>query len=214
MPLAKLENISKTSWWALWNITESFEELVANTEKADLELFYREKISHPQKQKEWLTSRLILKALSRQLGRSYSGTYKDSHGKPHLINQEMYVSITNSYPFAAGIIGLNHAVGIDLEYPKEKLVKVAYKFLKESELSDAKGDINRLCLYWCAKETLYKIHGKNKISLKDNLYIYPFKVELSGTIQGTITTEKQIFNYDICYMFIDSFVISFNTLNY
>ncbi|MDQ3394054.1 MAG: 4'-phosphopantetheinyl transferase superfamily protein [Bacteroidota bacterium] len=210
MPILRSEKINSNSWWALWHITESFETLLELSHSADINSFYNENIKHPLKQKEWLAARLVLKYLSEKLGYSYHGSKKNSFGKPFLIDSPMYVSITNSYPFAAGIICSKGPVGIDLEYPKSKLLTLAPKFLSKDELLKASDDLIKLCIYWCAKETLFKIYGRDKISFKENLFIFPFYLNQAGTIEGTISTERKILKYDICYNIIDAFTVCYN----
>lgn len=210
MPLVKVEKLNNTSCWALWHITESFENLLELSDKSDVENFHKEAVKHPLKQKEWLAARLVLKFLTHTLEGKYSGSKKNNFGKPYLINNEMYVSITNSFPFAAGIICNKASVGIDLEYPKKKLLTLAPKFLNKQELITAGNDLFKLCIYWCAKETLFKIYGRHKISFKENLFIAPFDLKLTSTIQGTISTESKILKYDICYNLIDEFIVCFN----
>jgi 4'-phosphopantetheinyl transferase len=215
MPLTKVENINGSSWWALWNITESFEELCEKTRQTDLESFYLENISHLNKKKEWLASRLILSYLTEKMGSKYYGCYKDEFGKPHLTKQTLQVSITNSFPFAAGIICQNKPVGIDLEQPKEKLIKTAPKFLNIKEIKDAEQHLEKLCLYWCAKETIYKCYGRKNISLKENIFIDPFNLKSKGSLTGYIKTPDEIFKFNLFYMFFMSgYVLSFNTNGY
>jgi phosphopantetheinyl transferase len=212
MPISKVENINKSSWWALWNITESLEDLSNQSKQTDLENFSRENITHTVKQKEWLASRLILRYLTEKMGSTYYGCSKDKFGKPHLEGQHFQVSITNSFPFAAGIICRNLPVGIDLELPKEKLKKTAPKFLQTREIEDAEENLEKLCLYWCAKETVFKSYGRKNISLKENIYIDPFKLNNKGCLTGRIKTSEEIYKYDICYrFFMSGYVISYNT---
>lgn len=212
MPISKVENINGSSLWALWNITESLEDLFKKTKETDLESFYQEKITHQNKQKEWLASRLVLRFLAEKMGVPYYGCLKDKNGKPHLYKHNLQVSITNSFPFAAGIICQNLPVGIDLELPKEKLKKTAPKFLKYNEIQDAEENLEKLCLYWCAKETIYKCYGKKNISLKENISIDPFKLSSKGSLNGRIKTDNEIYKYDICYrFFMSGYLISYNT---
>lgn len=210
MPQVKVEKINKTSCWALWHISESIETLLRLSDKRDIDTFHEENIKHPLKQKEWLAARLVLKYLSNKMEAPYFGSQKNQFGKPSLVDNTMYVSITNSYPFAAGIICNKAPVGIDLEYPKTKLQVLAPKFLNKEELKEASNDLFKLCIYWCAKETLFKIYGRNKISFKENLFIAPFDPAEKSTISGTISTEKDIFKYDICFNTYDTFIVCYN----
>jgi len=43
-------------------------------------------------------------------------------------------------------------------------------------------------MYWCAKEAIYKLYGKKKISFKNSIYIKPFN-HFQTLIQGELTDD-------------------------
>jgi 4'-phosphopantetheinyl transferase len=186
MPLVHSEKINHTCILLVWKLTESetdlLEQLQCNYNDRDLQ-----QITHPQKRREWLSSRLLVKSLTELLGLVYSGTYKDAHGKLFLINHDAEISITHSLDYVAGIIHETKEVGIDMEAISPKLQRTARKYLEDAEYDHAQGDLKILAMYWCAKEAIYKLHGKNKVSFKDNIRIVPFhseQNELGGKIIG------------------------------
>ncbi|MTI21086.1 4'-phosphopantetheinyl transferase superfamily protein, partial [Fulvivirga sp. RKSG066] len=169
MPVNKTIEVSKSRFLAIWHVEESFEELLNAlnpiAEDRELLLSFKNKI----KQLEWLSGRLTIKHLTHLLGIDYHGLTKDNHGKPSLRGHLEYeISLTHSYPYVAAIIDKSKPVGIDLEQPREKALKIAPKFLSEKEIAFAKQDIMTLNMLWCIKETLYKIHGKNGLVFKEN----------------------------------------------
>ena len=179
MPLVHSEKIEENSTLLLWSLTESEPELRKSLGSAynfkDLE-----SISHPQKIREWLASRLLIKTLAEQTGRFYEGTHKDKHGKAFLVNNDSHISITHTADYVAAVINPLTPVGIDMEKMSEKLQRTSRKFLSESEQTHAGDDLSALCIYWCAKEAIYKLYGKKKISFKESIFIERFS---SGAIQ-------------------------------
>jgi 4'-phosphopantetheinyl transferase len=186
MPLVHSEKINQHCILLVWKLTESEEELLEQLQcnHNDQDLI---QISHPQKRREWLSSRLLVKSLTELLGLKYEGTYKDTHGKLYLRNHDAEISITHSLDYVAGIIHESKEVGIDMEAINPKLQRTARKYLDNAEFEHAEDDLTLLAMYWCAKEAIYKLHGKNKVSFKDNIRIAPFdkaQHELQGQIMG------------------------------
>ena len=185
MPLVHSEKIEENSTLLLWSLTESEPELRESLGSAynfkDLE-----SISHPQKIREWLASRLLIKTLAEQTGRFYEGTHKDKHGKAFLVNNDSHISITHTADYVAAVINPLTPVGIDMEKMSEKLQRTSRKFLSESEQTHAGDDLSALCIYWCAKEAIYKQYGKKKISFKNDITVQQFSAadkEISGTLR-------------------------------
>jgi phosphopantetheinyl transferase len=94
-------------------------------------------------------------------------------------------------------------VGIDLEQPKEKLLKVAPRVLSNEELIDAGTDIVKHCIYWCAKEALYKLDGKGGLHFSTQLLIKPFERRLEGFIKGRIHQNE----FELGYQVNNDFVV-------
>ncbi|MCE7071533.1 4'-phosphopantetheinyl transferase superfamily protein [Dyadobacter sp. CY327] len=173
MPLVHSEMIEESSTLLLWELTETETEL-----KETLGYAYNadelSAITHPQKLREWLASRLLIKIIAEQFDINYIGTYKDEHGKAFLIDNDSHISITHTNDFVAVAINPPAAVGIDMEKMDAKLQRTSKKYLSQPEFEHAGDEIALLCMYWCAKEALYKLYGKKKVSFKDSIYIEPF----------------------------------------
>ena len=202
MALVKLVKINDNSFWALWKIGEPLQELSEQYPPLLDELACLSEIHHPNKKAEWLAGRLTVKMLIEQFGQPFQGVFKDEHGKPYLSNSSFHISLANSYPYAAAIIHRDIAVGIDLEPPKSTLLRIRHKFLNEEELTDAGLDLHKLCIYWCAKECLYKIHGKRELSFRQNMHIENFDLSNRGIIQAHIRKMGMITDFQLYY---DSF---------
>ena len=194
MPIVKTAKINEKSIYAIWKITENVEELrklaqnTANVQLPD------KNISNETKKMEWIAGRLLLASLVNEVGRNYAGIYKDEYGKPYLKGLNYQISLTHSFPLVAAIIHEGKAVGIDVEQPKEKLLNIAHKFLSEEEQEICGNDIELLCTFWCAKESIYKLYGKKRLIFKENLRVnYRVNGEekcLSGKVILNDTTEE------------------------
>jgi 4'-phosphopantetheinyl transferase len=97
---------------------------------------------------------LINKLLDKDVEIKY-----DDKGKPYLAKDNRHISISHSHNKLAIIINEHESTGIDIELIRDKVLKIKHKFLSESELKDANDDVDKLLIYWAAKETLYKIYG-------------------------------------------------------
>jgi phosphopantetheinyl transferase len=116
------------------------------------------------------------------------------------------MSITHTSKYVAAVLHPSEAIGMDMEKPSEKLKRIAYKFLSEAEIAEADSDIEKLCIYWSAKEALYKLYGKRKVIFSENLYILPFKKEQNKII-GQLIINGLDKKYNICIEKIDGYVL-------
>jgi phosphopantetheinyl transferase len=202
MPLIKIQPISNQSAWALWFISEKERELISSFNEIP-----ESSIVHPIKRLEWLAGRMLLQQLTAQFGLQYFGTTKNEYGKPFLKNYEHHISLSHSFPYVAAQIDLHHEIGIDLEQPKAKLLTIAHRILAPTELKDAGTDVVKHCVYWCAKEAMYKVYGKKGLFFLDQLEIKPFILKNSGDLYGTIHTNESHRNLEMTYLIQPDYVL-------
>ena len=192
------KKLNTSSSYAVWHITETEDELLA---------LYKEKPPEmvPKKKAEWLATRLLVAHLVTSFGKEYKGIYKELSGKPCLINDDAEISITHSFPMAAAIINLISPCGIDIERPRNQLIKIQSKFLNLSELQ-YKHDVYSLCKIWICKEVLYKIFGDLQPNFKDDMRVeIHSEKEATGVVMKSKKEQKitliiePIFNYFIAY---------------
>ena len=181
MPLLEIHSLGKEQSWALWQITETEAELSFASQES-----CPEEIANPHKRLEWLAARVLIKSILEDFGLYYYGLRKDEFGKPFLKEHTHQISLSHSYPYVAAQIDRLHAVGIDLEEPKEKLRKISHRVFNRDELNDAGDNVVKLCIYWCAKEALYKIYGNRNVFFTDHLKISPFDLSDAGSLIGKI----------------------------
>lgn len=137
-------------------------------------------------------------------------TYNDK-GKPYLTNDSRHISISHSHDRLVIILNEKEETGIDIELIREKVLKIKHKFLKKVELADANDDVEKLLVYWAAKETLYKIYGLKEVDFVHHLYVKPFVKKISGTIIGEIKLLKFHHLFELNYQIIDNYVLVYAT---
>lgn len=182
------KNISDQCIITLWKIEEDVDFFLKYLllKKENLEVC--SKATHPLKQLEWLASRTCVKYTVEQLERNYQGIEKDEYNNPYLSKIQGFVSLSHTSNYAVAVVSLEEEVGIDIEKISNKLSRVAHKFLSEPESLHAGDDLLKMCIYWCAKESLYKWFGKKNLSFKDNIFIEPFEGN-STIIKGKIIVD-------------------------
>ena len=104
-------------------------------------------------------------------------------------------------------IDLQEDIGIDLEQPKSKLLTIAHRILSPTELIDAGQDVVKHCVYWCAKETLYKAYGKKGLHFSDQLHIKPFVLLNGGDLYGRINAKGRSRDLTMSYIIQPDYVL-------
>jgi len=186
MSLYKIINHDIDTTIYIWKITETesiLKEDIILQEKHQARL---ERMLSEQHRKGFLSVRKLLK----QAGYEDRDLWYDDDGKPHLSDGK-YISITHSYDFSAIIISTKN-VGIDLEMQREKIVRIANKFIgSEYEFLDEKNQyIEYLGVIWGAKEALYKMCNSRSLSFKQDMHVQPF--QLSDTTGKAMVECKEM----------------------
>lgn len=204
MPATKINWNSLANGWGIWEITESMVELSAIVLPSDA---CPEEVKSEKKKMEWLAGRALLLQMVQESGLSYKGIVKDEHGKPFLKDLAHQISLSNSYPFVAVQMHPNKPVGIDLEQPRQKLFVVMRRVLTDLEWQDGANNLRKLCIYWCAKEAMYKIYGKRNLIFTEQILVKPFAMGENGTVEGTIKSESGDTRVWLNYEFQNGFVL-------
>jgi len=107
------------------------------------------------------------------------------------------------------IFHYTEAVGIDLEKPRDKILKIAKKFLNGVEQAFSRLDVVKTTILWSVKESLYKLHGRKFVVFSENLEAKPFQLEKEGLIQGLIKIDSNIDEINLQYICYEDFVITY-----
>ena len=133
----------------------------------------------------------------------------DEHGKPYIVDSDEAISISHSGDLVAIVIEPVKKTGIDIERIREKIHRIASKFMSAEELAEI-GEISiteKLITCWCAKEALYKLYGKGSLQFSENIKIEPFKFTGSGMLKGSLKVNGEISSHDLCYEQIEEFIL-------
>ena len=131
----------------------------------------------------------------------------DDKGNPYLKDDTRHISISHSHDKLAIIVNETEATGIDIELIRDKVLKIKHKFLTSSELLDANNDVEKLLIYWAAKETLYKIYGLKEVDFIEHLLVKPFTKHNLGKIIGEISLPNFKEMFELNYQILNNYVL-------
>ncbi|MBM3401868.1 MAG: 4'-phosphopantetheinyl transferase superfamily protein [Bacteroidetes bacterium] len=209
MALAYHREIDQNTSFAIWKIEESAEELLTQLQLKEHELSYLDTLNKGKRNLHWLSTRVLLRRMMDT--DKYIDCKIDSNGKPYLNNFPHHISLSHSYDYAAVMISKTKAVGIDIELIKDKIERIAHKFLNKDEL-DFIQDSNRvehLYVCWCAKEAIYKLHGKRNISFLEHITLDPFDFMGSGKFTANLIVKARLRKFTVHYQLFDGYMIGF-----
>jgi 4'-phosphopantetheinyl transferase len=195
MPLYKKIILNPSTKILVWEITESYQELFETVVLNESNLNRLNSMKSEIHQRAFLSVRKLF----QESGYTDFDLYYDEFGKPHLHNGK-HISISHSHQFSTIIIS-SEAVGIDIELQREKIIRIADKFVNEKELIELQKlnkqvYIKKLTVIWGAKEAIFKIRNEKGISFKDHIFGAEFNLADQKT-KAQLRFENQIENFDI-----------------
>lgn len=194
---------------------KNFEEVKLALWRIEEDTTFFEKLFPPQtdilnegKRLQWYATRHLVNEV---LGKPVE-VLKDRNGKPYLPNNTPNISLTHTPQFAGVMLSEAHEVGIDLEPVNPKVERIAPKFLRADEIESINPEekIERLILYWSAKEAMYKLHGRRQLEFKTQLLIEPFEMANSGKLTARIIADDYPTHpLEINYEFFEGHVLTY-----
>lgn len=204
MPLFKTINVNPTTQILIWKVTESFEELRSQLTLKPKTQNRLNGMRSEIHQRAFLSVRMLI----QELGINDFDLHYDEFGKPYL-DDHRYISITHSHNFAAIIIS-DVTVGIDMELQRDKIIRIADKFIDtEFDYLDSEyieEYIKKLTVIWGAKEAIFKIRNEKGISFKDHIQVSPFSLNESQT-KACLLFENLELKFEVNYMNIENFTL-------
>lgn len=205
MPLEKIV-LEADRAWGLWEIHEDENSLLNGLQSIEP---VPDTLTNSQKRLEWIAGRVTTKEVMNALKLTFQGIIKDDYGKPFPVGYDYQLSLSHSFPYVAALLSTSTKVGIDLEQPKEKLLRIASRIHHQAELADLGTDIVKHCIYWCAKESLIKFYGKKDLVFAENMFIEPFERKREGDIIGRISINQYSSVVPLHYIVYPHFVLVF-----
>ncbi|MBF4484750.1 4'-phosphopantetheinyl transferase superfamily protein [Flavobacterium sp. CSZ] len=201
MPLFETIQFNETTKILIWHITESFEELLSKVVLKDKTQQRLNGMKSQMHQRAFLSVRMLI----QEMGFTDHEMHYDEFGKPYF-NCHNHISITHSHDFAAIIIS-DETVGIDMELQREKILRIADKFV-DSETSylntqNTPDYIKELTVIWGAKEAIFKIRNEMGISFKDHIRVNAFSLNENLT-EASLYFNDLVVNFDVHYKEIKS----------
>jgi 4'-phosphopantetheinyl transferase len=203
MALVLNKSIDNECYFMVWKVEESEDFYKNNLGEINWQIEEYFQISHPHKQREWLASRFLAKKLAESLNINYLGLIKDAYNKPYLQDSHHHLSISHTTTHVAAAVHLHKPIGIDLEKISERLHIIKHKFLTDSERNQANDNIEILCIFWSAKESLYKLYGKRGVHFQKELTVLDFSKN-KPNFKGKISVENFVYIADIHYFSLDN----------
>ncbi|MCW3788476.1 4'-phosphopantetheinyl transferase family protein [Plebeiibacterium sediminum] len=184
---------------AVWEITESVEELLLQLNLSGAEMDRLNSFRLDKRKLEFLATRCLLKAL---LQKDPVISYLDS-GRPVLENSSFNLSISHTKGFAAVALSESEFSGVDIEHPSERVIKVYDRFVSADEKAfiPESQQLQYFTLLWSLKEAMYKIFDEKSVIFNRDLKCYPFKLSEEGDINALFCLNKEV---ELTYKYITS----------
>ena len=205
MPLYKTLNPNSQTVVKIWQITESYDELMQPITLKEESLNRVLGMKSELHQRGFLSVRNLL----AEFGYSDTDLFYDENGKPHLKDGK-FISITHSFTFS-GIIVSENEVGIDIEKQREKIKIIAHKFVDyEFDYLDKEADdyIKKLTVIWGIKESLYKLFATPGMLFRQHFIVIPFMLEDGKTV-AWIDYQGRKLRYETYYLEFEGFTCAY-----
>ncbi len=191
---------------AVWQITETEEELRNMTSVPTDEMEEISLIRNESQRKQKLAVRALLNELFDEK------MYLNHHdnGKPFLENCVTNISITHNDHYVAIITHDEEEVGIDIESLARDFSAVEKKALSEEEIDDLTDDKKheQLAIYWCAKEAIFKRMSQNRVDFAEQIEVEKFTPRGEGELEATfIHKDGYEEDFELEYMTFDNHVM-------
>ena len=172
--------------WGIWKIEESSDTLLSLLQNGEACLSQLALIHAEQRRREWLASRVLLQELT---------------GGPARIAYR---------PDGAPFLPERPAAGIDIEYRSGRVSKIRSRFMNPEEEAgiDKEHETEHLLLHWCAKETLFKMIGREEVDFLRHLHVRPFPYAEEGSFTVYETRTGQGAVYQLNYLVTPDFVLT------
>ena len=181
----------------VWKMTSSYEDQIKNPLLNSAELISAKELKNEKRKKEFLSSRIALKNIfNKELELKHHKS-----GKP-FIKEAKHLSISHSSDFLAVAFG-DENIGIDIEKPQTRLVKLMPKILSEIEFMEFKKEpsIDLACKLWGTKESILKYMGDKKLNYKEDIKVNTSSLDVAKYLKTNFKVEfKKIENMILTYV--------------
>ena len=182
----------------IWKITSSSNLLIKNPLLNSAELISAKIIKNEKRKQEFLASRIALKKIFNEelLLKHHTS------GKP-FIEESEHLSISHSSNFLALTFG-GENIGIDIEKPQNRLVKLMPKILSEREFMEFEKElsIDLACKLWGVKESILKYVGDKNLNYKEDIKVNTTSLDTAKYLKMSFKVEfEKIEDMILTYVF-------------
>ncbi|MGV3505171.1 MAG: 4'-phosphopantetheinyl transferase family protein [Adhaeribacter sp.] len=209
MPLQSIRKINADTVMGLWHLQEPAEALDQQLRALAPAALLFPSFTHASRQQQWLGGRLLAYTLLQELSPDRPLLVAAPGEKPFFEQAGLHLSISHTRSQVAAILSRRAPVGIDLETIHPKVLRVKDKFLTPAEQDLAGQDLNKTLIYWCAKETLYKLHGRKQVLFKEHLQVGPVGSQPRGQLPAGIHTPEFAQDYLVHYEVGTDFILTY-----
>ena len=183
----------------VWKMTSSYEDQIKNPLLKSAELISAKELKNEKRKKEFLSSRIALKNIfNKDLELKHHKS-----GKP-FIKETKHLSISHSSNFLALAFGEEN-IGIDIEKPQNRMIKLMPKILSEIEFMEFKKNtsIDLACKLWGAKEAILKYVGNKNLNYKEDIKVKNIHLGVATYLKMNFKVEfEKIENMILTYAVI------------
>lgn len=181
----------------VWKMTSSYHDQIKNPLLNSAELISAKELKNEKRKKEFLSSRIALKNIfNKELELKHH-----TSGKP-FIKEAKHLSISHSSNFLAVAFGEEN-IGIDIEKPQNRMVKLMPKILSEIEFMEFKKEpsIDLACKLWGAKEAILKYVGDKNLNFKEDIKVENIQLGVTKYLKMNFKVEfEKIENMILTYV--------------
>lgn len=208
MPFHSSISISPTITAYFWKNSETLEDLYDQVLLKDSSMKRLEGMQSIEHKKGFLGVRMLV----QHIGFTDFDLVYDVTGKPHLKPEDSntkikHISISHSHEFSSICISTEGIIGVDLEKVKEKVLRIAPRFMDVSHLEhlSIEDQMKKATVIWGVKEAIFKIKNEVGISFPDHILEDSFALEdKSGTAHLNFNTIHESFSFQ--FYEIESFI--------
>lgn len=167
MPIFFQQQINDCTRLGIWKIEET-EEFFKGTVPQHRD------VTHPHKRLQHLAGRFLLQYLFPDF--PYELVLIADTKKPYLPDEQFHFSISHCGDYAAAIVSTQNRVGIDIEIPVEKILKLEEKYLSENEarifgIQHSIEHMKTATLLWSCKESVFKWYGDGAVDFRKHIQL-------------------------------------------
>ena len=181
----------------VWKMTSSYKNQIKSHLLNLDELTSAKELKNEKRKKEFISSRIALKKIfNKELELKHHKS-----GRP-FIKEAKHLSISHSSNFLALAYG-DENIGIDIEKPQNRMVKLMPKILSELELMEfkKKPSIDLACKLWGAKEAILKYVGEKKLNYKEDIKAENIQLGIATYLKMNFQVEfEKIENMILTYV--------------